>query len=134
MKAKKMFRRPLATLLAIVMFIQLGGMTFAAGDEVSVEIVFSCDIDCQKAQLIANLLLGEPATSDGFIGISPASITCTLFGHSMAQTNSITTEHRFFPNAPRCRRTTHRVDYCTRSNCDHAIMTLISQVAMHCCA
>jgi len=127
MKTRKLFRKPLAILMAALMFIQLSGMSFAVGDEVFVEVIFSCDIDYQKAQLITDILIGE---NSGFIGIAPAS-SCN---HIMAQTTSRTIEHRYFTTAPRCRQTTYRVDYCTRQNCTYTIMTQISQIAIFCCS
>jgi hypothetical protein len=64
-------------------------------DNVSVEFVFSCDVDCKKSQQIIAAITGETFESGTFIGVSPASILC-LFGHNMAQTTATETNHRFF--------------------------------------
>ncbi|MCL2637554.1 MAG: hypothetical protein FWD48_04205 [Oscillospiraceae bacterium] len=123
---KKVFRRPLAVLMAMLMFIQLGGASFAVSDEVTVEVIIDCAVGSQKAQLITDMLIAE---ANGFISITPAS-SCN---HTMAVTGAITIEHRVFPTTPRCRQTSYRVDYCTRSGCNHTIMTLIGQKAIFCC-
>jgi len=126
MKTKKMFRKPLAILMALCMFIQLGGASFAVSDKVTVEVIIDCAVDCQKAQLITDALIGE---INGFIGITPAS-SCS---HTMAVTSARTIEHCVWSTAPRCRQTTYKVDYCTKSNCNYTVMTQIGQGAIHCC-
>jgi hypothetical protein len=115
--------------MAVFMAIQMGA-TVIAEDEVIIEIVVEAVDCCQKEKLIINALNGDDS---GFQAIAPMSIFC-LFGHSMAQTTSITTEHRYWAAAPRCRRTTHRVDYCTRSSCNYVVMTQLSQNRITCCS
>ncbi|MDR2572712.1 MAG: hypothetical protein LBD23_20790 [Oscillospiraceae bacterium] len=128
MKVNKFIRKTLAVLLAVCMLVQLGGMSYAVGDNILSEVDGS--IDCYS-QLVANAIYGEDSTSD-YIGIALANILC-IFGHSWAQTHSITIEHRVWSTSPRCVRTTHRVDYCTRSGCNRMDLTLISQIAIVCC-
>jgi hypothetical protein len=122
---KKVFLRSLAVFMVACMFVLTGGGFTVAKDEIFVEIVVEGDIAREKAQLIIATLNGEEI-------ISPRSILC-LIGHSMAQTTAIYTEHRVWPNAPRCRRTTYRVDYCTRSSCNYIVYTQTSVMAVHCC-
>jgi hypothetical protein len=130
MKMKRMLRKSLAVLMAVSMLIQLGGISNAIGNEGYTEIIVDCGINCEKAQLIANLINGK--TSE-FQGIAPANILC-LFGHSWAQGTATEINHRFRTTAPRCRETIHRVDYCTRSGCNRMDLTQISQVFIHCCS
>jgi len=131
MKEKRKFQKVLAVLMALGMLLQLGGVSYAIdeNDEADIDIVLECGMDCDKAQQIINALKGE--TSE-FQGIAPMNILC-LFGHSWKQTTSVTTEHRYWQNPTRCRRTTHRVDYCDRSGCNRMDLTLISQIAIVCC-
>jgi len=132
MKVKRMFRKSLAVLMAVLMAIQLGGMSFAVDDEGYTEIIIDCGVDCEKAQLITDLLNGEMPTSE-FQPISPSSILC-LFGHAWAQTGAIEINHKYWQNPTRCRQTTYRVDYCTRSSCNHVVMTQLTQIAIICCS
>jgi hypothetical protein len=132
MKVKRMFRKSLAFLMVALMVIQLGGMSFSVSDEGYTEIIIVCDVDCDKSQLIIDLLNAETSTS-AFNGIAPASIFC-LFGHSMAQTTAVEINHRFWATSPRCRQTTYRVDYCTRSSCNHLVATQLTQIRIICCS
>jgi len=130
MKVRKMFLKPLAILMAVFMLIQLNSVVVVAEDEIFNEIVIE-GFDCfQKMQLITGILNGE---TSNFQGIAPTSVLC-IFGHSMAKGQSITTEHRVWISAPRCRRTTHRVDYCTRNGCSYMVLTQLSQVRIPCCS
>ena len=132
MKVKRKFHKVAAILMAVGMLFQLGGVSNAVDDEVFVEIVLECDVDCEKAQLIIDTLNGNTHNNGEFTPIAPANILC-LFGHSWAQTTARTIEHRIWSTTPRCRETIHRVDYCTRSGCNRMDLTLISQRAIHCC-
>jgi hypothetical protein len=125
-----MFWNPLAIVMAIVMVVQLGSVVVAETDETFIEIVVDCDIDCQKSQLITDLIKGETST---YHGIAPANFLC-LFGHSMAQTTALEINHRFWTNPTRCRQTRYRVDFCTRNNCNYAVLIQTSQVAIICCS
>ncbi|MDR2572486.1 MAG: hypothetical protein LBD23_19620 [Oscillospiraceae bacterium] len=131
MKVRKMFLKPLATLMAVCMLAQLSSVSFAVENDAFTEIVVE-GVDGQKTQLIADTITGKNSTST-FQAISPASILC-IFSHSMAQTTARETNHRFWATAPRCRQTTYRVDYCTRSSCNHMILTQISQSRISCCS
>jgi len=128
---KGKIRKLLAVLLAVCMVVQLGGMSNAVGDESYTEIVLGCDVDCEKAQLIIDLLNGETSSSE-FQPITPSSIWCVL-GHAWANTTAVEINHRVFPAPLRCRQTTYSVDYCTRSSCNHVVMTQLTQFAIHCC-
>jgi len=129
MKVKRMFRKSLAVLMAVSMLVQLGGMTYAVGDEEYTEIIVDCGVDCEKAQLIINAINGETST---YQAIAPASIFC-IFGHNMAQTTAVEINHRVWSTSPRCRETRYRVNYCTRSSCNYVVTTLLTQGAIHCC-
>lgn len=129
MKVRKRFLKPLAILMAVCMAIQMA-TTVIAEDEVITEIVVEGIDCCQKEQLIINAINGDDSE---FQGIAPMSILC-IFGHSMAQGTTIITDHRYWAAAPRCRRTTYRTDYCTRSSCNHIVLTQLTQVRISCCS
>ena len=112
-------------MVACMFVITSGGVTAIENEEGFTEIIIEGVECCEKEQQIIATLNGENL-------ISPMSILC-IFGHSMAQTTAITTEHRFFAASPRCRQTRHRVDYCTRSSCNYMILTQTSQRAIQCC-
>jgi len=129
MKVKRMFRKSLAIIVAIGIIIQLSSISFAVGGGESTEIIINCDVDCEKTQLIINAITGE---ASDYQTIIPSSILC-LFGHNMAQGTAIEINHRFWLNPTRCRQTRYRVDYCTRSSCNHMILTQTTQSAIICC-
>lgn len=133
MKVKRMLRKSLAMLMAVCMAIQMGSMSFAASDEGYVEIVVDCNGNCEKEQMVANIFSGETSTSE-FVGIVPTANILCLFGHSWAEGRSIVIEHRYWATSPRCRQTTYRVDYCTRSGCDRLDLTQLTQIRISCCA
>jgi len=129
---KRAFLRSVAALMIACMLVLTGG-GFTMG-EVAVDVAINdgfteiiVDVDCcENEQQIIALLNGEEL-------MTPMSILC-IFGHSMAQTTAVTIEHRFWAASPRCRQTTHRVNYCTRSGCNHMVLTQLSQVRIHCCS
>ena len=130
MKTKKRFK-PLAVLMAVCMLFQLGGVSIAF-DEVYVEYeVFGID-DELKAQQIINAISGQNSGST-YEGISPASVLC-IFAHSLAQSTVRETTHRVWSAQPRCRQITYRVNYCTRSSCNHIVYTQTGNARISCCA
>lgn len=123
MKARKMFLKPFAILMAVCMLVQLGSVVGAVE---KTEIVVNGVADKQKAQHIADTIKGE-------VTISPFGIAC-LFGHSMAQGTAIETNHRYYATAPRCRRVTYKIDYCTRSSCNYITYTQTTVSSVYCCS
>ena len=125
MKVKRMFAKPIAILMAVCMVIQLNGVVTA--ESVSNDIVVTGVTDEQKVQLITDTINGE-------ILISPFGIAC-LFGHSTAKGIAYETNHCYYTTAPKCRRTTYDVTYCTRSSCNYIVYTQIGATArISCCA
>jgi len=133
MKVKRAFRKALAVLMAVCMAVQLNGISFAAGYEKYSEIIIDCGVDCEKTQLIMNVINGEIPGNSEFMSITPTNILC-VFGHSWANTVAMYIEHRHWQNPTRCRRTIYDVKYCTRSGCDRVDMTQTSQSAIICCS
>jgi hypothetical protein len=131
---RKVFLKSVAALMIACMFVlTFGGFT---AREVAVEVAINegfteiivDGVDCcEKEQQIIALLNGGEL-------MSPMSILC-IFGHSMAQTTAIEINHRFWATSPRCRETRYRVDYCTRSSCNHMVLTQIGTPArIPCCS
>jgi hypothetical protein len=129
MKTKRIVLRALTSLMAVCLTVLSVGAVSVGENFIfeydQKEIVVSGNIDEQKAQMIAFTLNGE-------ISITPYSILC-IFGHSISQGTATETTHRQYATAPRCLRKTYRVDYCTRSSCNHAVYTLTAQSAIFCC-
>ena len=124
---KRIFLRSLAVLMIACLFIStVSGVTVKEKSETFTEIVIVDIDDAQKEQQIIATLNGDNL-------ISPMNLLC-IFGHSISQGTAIETNHRYWATAPRCRQTTYRVDYCTRSGCDYMKLTQTSQVAIRCCA
>jgi hypothetical protein len=126
---KRAFLRSVAALMIACMFVLTGGgftMREIAKNDGFIEIIVDGVECCEKEQQIIALLNGEEL-------MSPMSVLC-IFGHSMAQTTATTIDHRFYATSPRCRETRHRVNYCTRSGCNHMVLTLLTQVRIPCCS
>ena len=124
---KRVFLRSLAFLMIACLFIlTVSGFTVKEKSETFTEIVIVDIDDAQKEQQIIATLNGDNL-------ISPMNLLC-IFGHSMSQGSSITTDHRYWATSPRCRETTHKVVYCTRSGCDYMVITQLTQMAIRCCA
>jgi hypothetical protein len=125
---KRAFLRSVAALMVSCMFVlTFGGFTTreVAKSESNTEIIVDGVECCEKEKQIIAALSGEEL-------MSPMSILC-LFGHSMATGTAIEINHRFWATSPRCRETTYRVNYCTRSSCNHIVYTQLSQRAITCC-
>jgi hypothetical protein len=126
---KKMLLKSLvAFIVACMLVLTFGGFVAneVTQDEGFTEIIICDEIDSDKAQQIIALLNGDDL-------MSPISVFC-IFGHSLAETRAITIEHRFWSTSPRCRETVHRVVYCTRSSCNHMVLTQLSQRRILCCS
>ena len=132
---KRAILRTLACFMAISMFVLVvGGFTFADTDKIGELLVSGYetdivveDIDCEYTeQAIIDILNGE-------VLITPNSIFC-LFGHNISTGTALVTEHRVWSSSPRCRRTTYRVEHCTRSSCNYMTMTQTTQVRITCCS
>jgi len=123
---KRLLLRSLAVLMVSCMFIITGSGFVMNDDEGYTEIVIN-GVDCLEKELLII------ATLSGDDLISPMSFLC-FFGHSTAHGTAIGTEHRYWVDSPRCRRTTYSVTYCTRSSCNYVVYTQTTQAAMHCCA
>jgi hypothetical protein len=128
---KRKFLRFVAGGMAVCMFalMSMGFVVKEGHNEGFAEVVVCCEVDDTTAQQIINALNAETTT---YQGIAPASILC-IFGHSMARTTATVIDHRFWAATPRCRETIFWVDYCTRNNCNHMVMTQRSQTRIHCC-
>jgi hypothetical protein len=130
---KRAFLRSVAALMVACMFVlTFGGFTMG---EVAVDVAINDGFTeiivdgvecCEKEQQIIALLNGEEL-------MSPMSILC-IFGHSVAQTTAVEINHRFWAASPRCRQTTYRVNYCTRSGCNHMVLTQLTQSRIQCCS
>lgn len=126
MKAKKMFLKSMAILMVFCVIVQSGVSAANLENMPYKEITVLGDVDSQKAQQIVGKISGETT-------ISPFGIAC-LFGHSTARTTVYETTHRYYSTAPKCRRVTYDVTYCTRSSCDYIVYTQIGVNAVHCCS
>ena len=126
MESRKMFSKFVAVVMAVCVFV---GFSTSATGETRIfgtkEIVINGDVDKEKSQLIIDAINGEGI-------ISPRNILC-IFGHSLTRTTVVEINHRYYSTAPRCRRVTYDVTYCTRSGCGYINYTVISTVAIHCC-
>jgi len=125
----KAFLKSLAVFMVVCILVLTGGgftVREVAINDGFTEIIVYDEIDCDKAQQII-------ATLNGDVLISPASVLC-IFGHSMSQTTVIEINHRFWATSPRCRKTTHKVDFCTRNNCNYMVTTQLSQFRIQCCS
>jgi len=124
---KRVFLKSVAALMVVCMFALMSGdVTAIETEEGFTEIIIEDVGCCEKEQQIIDTLNGENL-------ISPMSLLC-IFGHSTAQTIVIETNHRFYATSPRCRETVHRVVYCTRSSCNHMVLTQLSQGRIPCCS
>jgi len=134
---KRAFLKVVACFMAVCMSVLMfGGFTFSDRNVSSDEPIAGCcgeseiifdDIDCEETmQLII-------ATLNGEILITPNSILC-IFGHSISTGTARVIDHRVWTAAPRCRETTYRVQHCTRSGCNHMVLTQLTQFRIHCCA
>jgi hypothetical protein len=126
---KKAFLKSLAAFVVATTFVLIGG-GFTMGNteisEVFTEIVVEGVECCQKEQLIISTLSDEEI-------MSTMSILC-IFGHSMSTGTVIEINHRFWASAPRCRERIHRVNFCTRNNCNHMVTTLVGESRISCCS
>jgi hypothetical protein len=123
---KRVLLKSVAALMVACMFVLMsGGVTAIENEEEFTEIIIEGVDCCEKKQQIIATINGENL-------ISPMSLFC-IFGHSLAETRVIEINHRFWSTSPRCRETVHRVVYCTRSSCNHMVLTQISQRAIPCC-
>ena len=96
-----------------------------------VEFTFT-GMTTEQAQYIIAALHGNNYIRGGEM-ITPFFLTCTLFGH-VIQTGSVTqTTHNFYPNNPRCRVIITDVEFCTRPNCSHFIVTRETVLRHFCC-
>ncbi len=82
--------------------------------------------DREKALIIAELT-GEKADA-----ASARGLTCTLFGHKLTTTQTVSIRHKVYSSAPRCVRDTYTVDVCSR--CDYTSSTLSGSERIYCCA
>jgi hypothetical protein len=124
---QKLFLRSLAAFtVACMVVLTFGGFSANKTDAVFTEVVVEGIDCCQKEQMIIATLNGEEF-------MSPESILC-IFGHSLAESRAIEINHRFWSASPRCRETVHRVVYCTRNNCNHMVLTQLSQIRIQCCS
>ena len=120
---KALLRSVAVVMIACMLISTIGGFTKNNGGYT--EIIIEGVDCCQKEQQLI-------ATLNGEVLISPMNIWC-LLGHSMAVGASTVIDHRFWERSPRCRETRFRVDYCTRNNCNHMILTQLSQMPIQCC-
>lgn len=91
------------------------------------EVIVSSEIDFDKAEMIANKIVG--ITNEDQISIM--GIFC-LFGHDKAYTTATSIQHNYRTTAPRCRSEYYDVEYCIRSSCDYIIQTLKSVDYLNC--
>lgn len=124
---KRALLKSFAILMIICLFIStVSGFNVKEKSETFTEIVVIDVNDIQKEYQIIATLNGENL-------ISPMNLLC-IFGHSLSEGRAITTDHRYWATSPRCRETTHKVVYCTRSGCDYMVITQLTQMAIRCCA
>ena len=84
------------------------------------------ELTYEQAKQISDIIVyGESNTTT-------YGILC-LFGHKLSTTYAVETTHKEYSSSPRCVERTYRVEYCTRSSCDHSEATLISTVRVSCC-
>jgi hypothetical protein len=126
MKVSKKFLKPLAILMTVCMLVQLGAVSGTEKERANaenVEFVFCGDIDPQKAQLIIDIINGEEV-------MFQINSSCA---HLLAITTVQEIQHRVSATAPRCRRITYRVTYCTHLNCNYAVYTQTGSASIFCC-
>jgi len=121
---KRILLRSFSGFMVVCMFV-LTISGFTAKQEAHTEIVVCDSVDCEKAKIIIDTINGEET-------VSPRSILC-IFGHNLARGTAIETTHRYWATAPRCRRITYDVRYCTRSSCNYITYTMIADDRIRCC-
>jgi hypothetical protein len=124
---QKLFLRSLAAFtVACMVVLTFGGFSANKTDAVFTEVVVEGIDCCQKEQMIISTLSDEEI-------MSTMSILC-IFGHSMSTGTAIEINHRFWSASPRCRERIHRVNFCTRNNCNHMVTTLVGESRISCCS
>jgi hypothetical protein len=101
--------------------------------EVTVEFSEPLSMSLERQQSIADQLAGvipnsmiDPSISD------PENIICSIFGHNLAPTGTVTvTHHKAKTYNPRCLKDVYHVVYCTR--CDYAMEELYDSFYVFCC-
>lgn len=100
-----------------------------------VTIVFSepLNVSAERQQEIADKIAGIPSyTLIDPNTASPENIICTIFGHNMSPTVTVTaTHHKVNQYQPRCLMEIYHVNYCTR--CDYTIESLENSFFIACC-
>ena len=101
--------------------------------DVTVEFSEPLYTSIERQKEIADKLAGVTPTSlTGPNASSPENIICTLFGHDLAPTATVTvTHHKVNKYNPRCLMELYHVTYCQR--CNYTVETLESSFFILCC-
>ena len=85
------------------------------------------DIPKEKLDQIFNAMYGIGEETE------PSRNLLCIFGHSTTMGGITVTEHNYYSTAPRCKETTAKIEYCTRSGCDYFVTKeqYISRVGCH---
>ena len=118
--------------IAIVSAILFMSATATASSDVRLDelsdVSFSYEgMSTERAEQILRAMFGSP---DDYY-ISERGLVCAIFGHNLSFGMIITTNHRLYPTAPRCRETRSAIEYCTR--CSHFRVTGENVTRLFCC-
>lgn len=128
-------KRFLAILMVIAISMSLFVMPASAAEEEEshdhIEIYFEDENLSPefKEKATAYFLNGGADNEDN---AATYGLTCTLLGHKLESTTTVTTTHKARTTAPRCLKKTYEYSACTR--CDYETSTLKSSVYIYCCA
>jgi len=127
MKKKALF----ILMVMIISAISLTALQATAVSQVSIdEIDYTYEYEgmtSEKAEQIVKVMF-EIYDSP----IQPASLLC-LFGHNIEHGAIRTIAHRVRPSPPRCDETIAYLEFCTRNNCSHFVVTGESTIPKFCC-
>jgi len=104
-------------------------------EEPETTVVFPANISIsvERRKAIADMVAGIATNTISIPdAASPDNIICTLFGHDMAPTVSVTaTHHKVNKYSPRCLLELHHVTYCNR--CSYAEDIVVTTSYIFCC-
>jgi hypothetical protein len=122
-------------LIVSTVYADEGNPTVYQYENPEVTVIFSepLAMSAERQHEIADDIAGVSSTTITNPSLaSPDNIICTLFGHNLAPTVTVTaTHHKVNPHVPRCLMEVYHVTYCTR--CDYAVKELDNSFYIFCC-
>ncbi len=126
---KKILLIVLCILMSITAYADTEAVYKFEYEELGITIIFeeNSNFNSEERQYLADVFAyGDSATEN-----STAYSMCWLTGHDYQYDYISTIEHKGSAKAPRCYKTTYKVETC--SKCDHMEYTAISSVFIPCC-